>query len=161
MWLPVVLPLVIFMLFCHFFFNLLGLFVADCFPGLLDVSSHLNKKVKGREDERCVCSFETRLQREHIFIILTIPRGSECCEWASPWTERREVERCRASEWSERRELTNIASDRVKTRLSVTINAPCVVHRFVCLSVHQSFYFFNYTILSFVSILATEQTHIK
>ena len=45
--------------------------------------------------------------------ISTVPRGSERSEWASPWTERSEAERCGASERSERCERTNVASDRV------------------------------------------------
>ena len=52
--------------------------------------------------------------------ILTVPRGSEQSEWASPWTEQAskrsehsEEERCGASKRSERCERTNIASDRV------------------------------------------------
>ena len=45
--------------------------------------------------------------------ISTVPRGSERSEWASPWMERSEAERCGASERSERCERTNVARDRV------------------------------------------------
>ena len=65
------------------------------------------------DDQKRVCSRWTRLQREHIFMNFTVPRGSERSEWASPWTERSKAERCGASERSERCERTNVASDRV------------------------------------------------